>query len=623
MLESAGYRKVVIVLLGLVCAIQVLKLVNLYRNGVSHHSSIRDLEWKDVNFLHTTDTHGWYSGHLNQKTYNANWGDFVSFVTRMREKAKANGQDLLLVDSGDRHDGNGLSDITTPNGIKSTPIFIKQEYDILTTGNHELYVWENLKMEYEVIAKHFPENYVSSNVEFKLENGTFVPFGKRYRYFTTPNRNLRVLAFGFLFDFNRYNDGTRVIPIQEIVDQSHWFNETLHAHPAGEVDIIVVVAHVPVQREWPELFYLHNHLRKFYPDTLIQYFGGHSHIRDFTVFDNKSTGLQSGRYCETVGWNGVNTNVEAISNIRGRYLRSYIDFNVNSFLHHSKFDSKDDFDTQKGVEVTELIKKTRKSLNLNKPLGYVKENYFVDYVPLANHKNIFNLLSNKILPELIPESKNITTASERIIIINTGSIRYDLYKGSYTIDSMYIVSPFQNQWHKMTLPKSIAVQVATTLNAARYIVTDANGRKIDNRELAPPHQYLQSSDADVTKVSKRQQVFHYPVVLGEGDYLEIESRRSKKVKLSKGYVTYDDFGLDGDDTPHKAVVNFPIPNVIESRQLDKRTGDDTSIDLVFYDFITPNILWALEQLNYTVLASSEFYSSKYLGLIMNDFFKEK
>lgn len=27
---------------------------------------IRDLQWGSLNFLHTTDTHGWHAGHLEQ-----------------------------------------------------------------------------------------------------------------------------------------------------------------------------------------------------------------------------------------------------------------------------------------------------------------------------------------------------------------------------------------------------------------------------------------------------------------------------------------------------------------------------------------------------------------------------
>ncbi|KAK6458534.1 Metallo-dependent phosphatase-like protein [Scheffersomyces xylosifermentans] len=623
MFEAGIYRKLVLVFLAIVAVVQVLKLYHIFAvRSQPPAGAIRDLTWGDINFLHTTDTHGWYSGHLNQKSYNANWGDFISFATRLKQIAAANGQDLLLVDSGDRHDGNGLSDITIPNGIASTPIFIQQDYDILTIGNHELYVWENSVQEYETVVPHFKEKYVCSNVEFKLPNGTFVPFGQKYRFFQTPNQKLNVLTFGFLFDFNRNNDGTKVTSIKDVVDNESWFQEALESHPPEKVDLIVVVGHVPISHKWPELFYLHEKLREKYPETKIQYFGGHSHIRDFTVFDEKSTALQSGRYCETVGWASINMKDDNVRNIRERYSRSYIDFNLNSFLHHANFtDNKDQFDTEKGLEVSTLIKKTRKKLELNRPLGYVNDNYYVDYVPVWDKKNIFNLLTTKILTTLQPENSNITVAEERIIIINTGSIRYDLYKGPYTIDTQYIVSPFENQWHKLSLPKSVAVKVGRKLNENSYILanTEQGMKQIDNRQLAPPHQLLMPYE-ELLSMEKRQDIFKYPIALNNDDKIAIESKH--RAKLPKGYVTYDDFGHDGDDTPHKAVVNYPVPNVVESKQLNKSTSGDTIIDLVFYDFITPNILWALKELNYHITESSEFYSNQYLGLLMNEYVKE-
>lgn len=58
------------------------------------------LEWGQLNFLHTTDTHGFLEGHLKDANYGADWGDFVSFAKDMRKKAKAYGVDLLLVDTG-------------------------------------------------------------------------------------------------------------------------------------------------------------------------------------------------------------------------------------------------------------------------------------------------------------------------------------------------------------------------------------------------------------------------------------------------------------------------------------------------------------------------------------------
>jgi 2',3'-cyclic-nucleotide 2'-phosphodiesterase (5'-nucleotidase family) len=58
------------------------------------------LEWGQINFMHTTDTHGWLEGHIKEQNYGADWGDFVSFTKRMKSKARKLGVDLLLVDTG-------------------------------------------------------------------------------------------------------------------------------------------------------------------------------------------------------------------------------------------------------------------------------------------------------------------------------------------------------------------------------------------------------------------------------------------------------------------------------------------------------------------------------------------
>jgi hypothetical protein len=58
------------------------------------------LQWGQVNFVHTTDTHGWLEGHLKEPNYGADWGDFVSFTRAMKQKAQSLGVDLLLVDTG-------------------------------------------------------------------------------------------------------------------------------------------------------------------------------------------------------------------------------------------------------------------------------------------------------------------------------------------------------------------------------------------------------------------------------------------------------------------------------------------------------------------------------------------
>ncbi|CCO27399.1 hypothetical protein BN14_01437 [Rhizoctonia solani AG-1 IB] len=51
--------------------------------------------------------------------------------------------DLLLVDSGDLHDGSGLTDGYPSGGIngeEAIKSFLKVPYDVMAIGNHELYV---------------------------------------------------------------------------------------------------------------------------------------------------------------------------------------------------------------------------------------------------------------------------------------------------------------------------------------------------------------------------------------------------------------------------------------------------------------------------------------------------
>lgn len=82
---------------------------------------LHKLTWGDINVIHTTDIHGWYQGHLHshepEPNYSGDWGDFASFVSHMRLQAKQKGVDLLVVDSGDLHDGAGLSDGFPPSQV--------------------------------------------------------------------------------------------------------------------------------------------------------------------------------------------------------------------------------------------------------------------------------------------------------------------------------------------------------------------------------------------------------------------------------------------------------------------------------------------------------------------------
>jgi 2',3'-cyclic-nucleotide 2'-phosphodiesterase (5'-nucleotidase family) len=63
----------------------------------------------------------------------------MSFVSHMREQAHQRGVDLLVIDTGDRAEGNGLWDASDPKGTYTRRIVKQLDLDLLTTGNHELY----------------------------------------------------------------------------------------------------------------------------------------------------------------------------------------------------------------------------------------------------------------------------------------------------------------------------------------------------------------------------------------------------------------------------------------------------------------------------------------------------
>ncbi|KAI0852156.1 Metallo-dependent phosphatase-like protein [Daldinia vernicosa] len=348
----------------------------------------RALEWGQLNFLHTTDTHGWLEGHLKEANYGADWGDFVSFSTRFKDQAGDMGVDLLLVDTGDLHDGAGLSDATTPDGEVSMKIFDKAQYDLLTIGNHELYLADVAYQALDEISTYWGEKYLTSNVQIlNQQTKEWQYIGNTHRYFTAKH-GLRIMAFGVLFDFTSNTNVSKVIPAKTMVTQK-WFLDVLHT--PEPVDIFVVLGHNPARptdkaSTFPIVF---DAIRAVHPDTPIQFIGGHSHIRDFAVYDSSSTALESGRYCETLGWLSMsgfdskssgpagvpNPTRKATQNSTSPfvYSRRYLDWNRRTFEYHAATLYNKSLDYHSGLAVTEDITKDRKQLNLTDVYGCVPQ----------------------------------------------------------------------------------------------------------------------------------------------------------------------------------------------------------------------------------------------------------
>lgn len=80
-------------------------------------------------------------------------------------------------------------------------VFDKVDYDLLTIGNHELYLATVAYQTMKNISTYWNEKYLTSNVQIlNPETNEWQYIGKTHRYFTTQH-GLRIMAFGVLFDF--------------------------------------------------------------------------------------------------------------------------------------------------------------------------------------------------------------------------------------------------------------------------------------------------------------------------------------------------------------------------------------------------------------------------------------
>lgn len=540
---------------------------------------MRDLQWAQLNFLHTTDTHGWHGGHLQESQYSADWGDYVSFVHHMRNKADEQGVDLLLVDTGDRVEGNGLYDASRPKGEYTYDIFKEQDVDIICTGNHELYQADTADREWSRTVPNFKGKYLASNLDYiDPKTGQAVPMAQRYRKFQTKNQNLTVVAFGFLFDFTGNANNTIVHTVAKTIKED-WFQTAIREKP----DIFVVIGHIGLRMD--EIKQIFTEIRKQNWFTPIAIFAGHAHVRDAISLDAKTFGIASGRYFETIGWMSVDGITKKSSEAQTSAIsfnRRYIDNNLLGLYYHAEL-NETTFPTEHGRNISKQITKARSELDLDKKFGCAPKNYWMARTKYPSEDSIFSLIDQKVLPDII--MKESRKDIPRLAIINTGAIRFDIFKGPFTLDTTYIVSPFLSKMVFIPeVPYDVAKKVITLLNSETKIL-DQPG--FDTKMMGPPEQWQLTKDM----------IFSSLPPIGP----ELKAEGQKPLDGSKGepdlvggYTTKDDIGTDGDDAVHSPINFYVQPNCIQSEIGFPAKGEPENVDLVFTDFVTPWVILALK-----------------------------
>jgi 2',3'-cyclic-nucleotide 2'-phosphodiesterase (5'-nucleotidase family) len=520
----------------------------------------------------------------------------------MREKAEANGQDLLVIDTGDRIEGNGLYDASDPKGRYTFDIFKQQHIDVICTGNHELYKRNSSENEFNVTVPNFRDSYLASNLDITdPKTGELVPLARRFKKFTTKKQGVRIMAFGFIFDFLGNKNNTVIQPVEDTIKEA-WFQDAIRDR---EVDLFLVIGHVPVRS--PEYGDVFKAIRSVQWDTPIQFFGGHTHIRDYKKYDAKSFALESGRFMETIGFqsiDGLSTGTkDAHTSAAPRFSRKYIDNNLFSFYHHTGLNATS-FPTEHGQNVSKEIKAARADLHLDSTYGCAEQNLWMSRAQYPSNSSIFTWLEERVLPDIVVDKTRVNNS--RLAMVNTGGIRFDIFKGPFTRDSTYIVSPFTNGFRYVKdVPYDKASKLLSVLNNNNPIFRNMEP-SLQNWLLAPVEQRFYPADVIAEEMPKTHAAAHQTPLTTNPD-------------LTPGYTTKDDAGSDGDDTLHEPISFYRVPNVIQSRiDPPAQTGDPETVDVVYIEFIEPWLLLAFNilDLDYSIEDTAIYMEGENLTILL-------
>ena len=106
---------------------------------------------------------------------------------------------------------------------------------------------------------------------------------------------MKVMTYGVLYDFTGNSNVSKVVQGADLVKQQ-WFLDAIST--PEPVDMFLLIGHNPARPSISGSTFglVHRAIRAARPDTPIQIFGGHTHIRDFAVVDQSSTALEAGEF---------------------------------------------------------------------------------------------------------------------------------------------------------------------------------------------------------------------------------------------------------------------------------------------------------------------------------------
>lgn len=496
---TTGMRYLLLLLLSL-CVVQGSSAAAAVVAAQQQAVVVPDLPLGDINVVVVSDVHSWVGGHKNQDENSATYGDVISFVEHLKAyvaSADSDGAagDVWFVMNGDWIDGTGLAMNGDPSRL--IPLLEKMPYDAVNVGNHELYKDAVIECMTRTggLVEWFGKKYLSSNVmrhAAAAEGATTAtataeqPIGHRYRILRGKHAN--VLTFGFLYNMKNSAPSVTVQEVEAAVRED-WFVTVVQN--TDEYDAILVLAHMDVRD--PLCQVILGAIRNITAaaahgtnaEVPVQFITGHTHVRDYQVFDPLSTSFEPGRYLDTVGFvsfpsiktihKGADSSIaasEIASSLNvtqekmdpsSLFKHQYIDANVN-VLAATLGLSVSSFPTEAGEEMSEFILRVQIEMGLKQVIGCVADTYYLNRT-LEARDSLWGFFRDQVVPRRFAPGSTTAIAAPAILFGN-GAWRYDLFGGNVLVDDAIGVSPFNNTlWRWEGIPAEVIAALNRTLNA--------------------------------------------------------------------------------------------------------------------------------------------------------------
>lgn len=385
------------------------------------------------------------------------------------------------------------------------------------------------------------------------------------------------------------------------------------------------------------------------------YFSGHAHVRDCIRPDERSQVLASGRYLETLGFTSLRLPSSSSSSSASstsssdpdaksaipyapgplNITRRYLDTNLATYHFHSRISSASDFPTATGMEVQAQLDAYASSFNLSFTYGVAPRSYYLTRYPASHPSSLINLYASKVFKTVLPPRKG---EKEPVFLFNTGAARFDIFAGNFTRDDQLAVIPFENGlWAIKTLSPGLVRRVESWLNSlpgepelATMVLdpsAEADANIIGAADFDARNAAILRDSMAVTAARHREAEEYAACLASSSTSARAESesaqaeeqketeKRKKGDKLTYGYVTADSCPGTPDDTPHRPLPAYDIPDFVlsqhdslpplsssfpiadfQSRKGSAEQEGGGTVDLVFYEFIAPLVLRALNVL---------------------------